>query len=58
MRVQILEGYYRPQRRSTKRGNMKLGTAAKQCKGKKGKAFRNCVAAKLRKHKKHRKHKR
>ena len=55
MRVQILEGYWNPPKRK-RRGNMKLGTAAKQCKGKKGKAFRNCVASKLRK--KHHKRKR
>lgn len=46
MKLMILEGYVSPPRstRSTKRGGaMKLGSAAKKCKGKKGGAFRACV---------------
>ena len=37
---------------------MKLGTAAKACKGKKKHAFRKCVKAKMRGGKKHRKSRR
>lgn len=32
---------------------MKLGTAARACKGRKGKAFRNCVKQKMKSGRKH-----
>lgn len=46
MKLMILEGYVAPpsSTRSSKRGGaMKLGTAARKCKGKKAGAFRACV---------------
>ncbi|MBP6479880.1 MAG: hypothetical protein KA310_03440 [Pseudomonadales bacterium] len=47
MKVNVLDGYDgpEPQRRG---GTMKLGTAARACKGKKKGAFRACIKSKMR----------
>ena len=60
--ITMLEGGYGtpPRFTSSKKteSQMKLGTAARQCKGKKKGAFRKCVAAKMRKGHSKRKHRR
>lgn len=58
MKVTVLGGYSAS--RSTQGENqMKLGTAARKCKGKKGGKFRACVKKQMRKGRKgHRRHKR
>ncbi len=60
-KVMTLEGYVSPNSNSSKKrsSSMKLGTAAKKCKGKKKGAFHACIKAQMRKGKHHhRKHKR